>query len=610
MCGIAGILSLDKKAIQIEVLQKMGAAIAHRGPDGEGFFINPGQTAGLAHRRLAIIDLSEKAAQPLHYRNRYTIIHNGEIYNYIELKSVLKKLGHVFQTETDTEVVVAAYAQYKESCLDYFDGMFAFAIWDDETQNLFIARDRFGEKPLYYYVTENSICFASEMKALWAIGIPAAINHSLMCLYLGLGYTNIPLQPEITFYKNIFSLPPAHFLQVSIAEPQQNNLRLQIEIQQYWDLDKISTAVVTPEEAIGRFTELFNISLKRRLRSDVAIGTSLSGGLDSSSIVAFLNNMGVNGLQTFSAIFPGFEKNEEKYIRLVNDRFGINECSIAPNTESFIHDFDQLIRVQEQPFISSSIYAQYKVFELAKNHHTTVLIDGQGADEILAGYLKYAHWYLQELWLFNRKEFADARERLHGVVSFRLKNKLAAWFPAPAANLLEKKAVSQLRWHQSLQQDYTTANFSRLFIHKPLVKKLNDILYFNTMQFGLEELLRYADKNAMAQGIEVRLPFLNHELVQFIFSLPATCKIQKGFSKFILRQMVAEKLPDEIVWRKDKIGYETPEKQWLAHPYFRERIRFAKEQLVANGILNKNVLTQASTTVQHWRWMIASAYLK
>ncbi len=606
MCGIAGIISLNKNKVERKDLQKMANAIAHRGPNGEGFFINQNKNIGLAHRRLSIIDLSEQANQPLHYLNRYTIIHNGEVYNYIELKNELQKLGYKFTSETDTEVIVAAYAHYGNKCLQYFDGMFAFVIWDEQEQQLFIARDRFGEKPFYYYSYNETFYFASEMKALWSIGLPKEINHSLMCLYLGLGYTSIPLEPQCTFYKNIFSLPPSHFISIK-GLPNV----LTMEIENYWDIDKETTINISEEDATEKFSELFTTSIKRRLRSDVDIGTSLSGGLDSSSIVAFLHKLGVTNLGTFSAVFPGFEKDESKYIDDVNKKFNSKNNKIIPDENSFLDEFEKINAIQEQPFTSASIYAQYKVYELAKQKNVSVLLDGQGADETIGGYTKYIHWHLQELFLYNKKLYKEAVIcfQKNTNTQFGISNKLAAWFPAPAANQLEKRAANQLKWKSHLTQNYTNTNFSRFMIHKPLVKKLNDLLYYNTMQFGLEELLRYADKNAMANGVEVRLPFLQHELVQFVFSLPSHYKIKNGFQKHILRKAIEGNLNDEITWRKGKIGFEPPQEKWMQNSILNEKIQLAKNLLVSNGIFEKNCNNKIFNQDQNWRILIAGSYL-
>jgi asparagine synthase (glutamine-hydrolysing) len=602
MCGIAGILSINNKNIQQSSLQAMANAMAHRGPNGEGFYINTKQQIGFAHRRLSIIDLSIAGTQPMHYLQRYTIVHNGEIYNYVALKKALQQKGYSFTTATDTEVILAAYDCYKEECLQYFDGMFAFAIWDEQEQQLFAARDRFGEKPFYYFYDNESFYFASEMKALWAAGVPKVINPTMLCMYLGTGYTNIPLEPQLTFYKSIDQLKASNYIVIKC-----NNNKLLPQINTYWDIDKVTTTQITEAAAIEKYNELLQTSISNRLRSDVAIGTSLSGGLDSGSIVAILQQIGVNNYQSFSAVFPGYAKNEMEYIKLVNDLYQLESNFVAPSANDFCNDFDKIITIQEQPFISSSIYAQYKVMQLAKQQNVTVLLDGQGADETMGGYTKYIHWYLQELFLYDKKLFQQEVALYN--YKFGLKNKMAAWFPAAASTQLQKNVTKQVQFHNFLTPEFVSTNFSKLLIHKPLVKKLNDLLYYNSMEFGLAELLRYADKNAMANGVEVRLPYLQHELVQFVFSLPSNYKMQNGYTKTILRKTVDKKLPDAIVWNKNKIGYETPQQEWLQQTFFVEKINAAKQKLVANGILQNTVLKAKTITEQDWRMMIAAEYL-
>ena len=231
MCGIAGIFTLHQQPGLLHQLKKMTNAIAHRGPDGEGHWINNTATTGLGHRRLSIIDLSNSAAQPMQFINRYRITYNGELYNYPELKKILQQKGYTFQNKSDTEVILAAFDCWKEQCLQWFDGMFAFAIWDEKEKQLFVARDRFGEKPLYYFHDTTQFVFASEMKALWSIGIPKEMDDRMMLNYLALGYINHHADKEVTFYKNIFSLPPAHYFIISSAAFQSNPVR-------YWDIDK------------------------------------------------------------------------------------------------------------------------------------------------------------------------------------------------------------------------------------------------------------------------------------------------------------------------------------------------------------------------------------
>jgi asparagine synthase (glutamine-hydrolysing) len=594
MCGIAGIISPDKAVLNHVVLKNMAGSLAHRGPDGEGLWINPDKQVGLAHRRLSIIDLSEAAAQPMHYLQRYSIVYNGEIYNYIELRNELKKSGYHFNSSSDTEVILAAYDCYKERCLQYFDGMFSFAIWDEKDQTLFAARDRFGEKPFYYYYEDEIFAFASEMKALWAAGIVKTVEIKMILNYITLGYVQNPANKSQTFYKNIFALPPAHYL---IFEVKNDHMI----IENYWDIDKQAQLKINETEAIETFDFLFTSSVSTRLRSDVPVGASLSGGLDSSSIVYYIqkNLAGKPGnLKTFSAIFPGYEKDEQRYIQQVASAFNLESYTTIPTAEGLIKDFEKICYHQEEPFPSSSIYAQYKVFELAKTENIKVLLDGQGADEILAGYHKYIHWYLQEM--ISRNKFSGAnkeRQLLHkNNISYNwgINNVMAAFLPSHASIALEKKEYNKIIHNPDITRHLMSYIKGREWegIHKPVVTKLNDILYFNTMQNGLEELLRYSDRNAMAHGREVRLPFLNEELVQFIFSLPSNFKINNGYTKSILRKMVDDKLPHNIVWRTDKVGYEPPQKKWMENALLKDYLYEAKSKLVKEDILKPHVLAK------------------
>ncbi|HSZ85020.1 MAG TPA: asparagine synthase (glutamine-hydrolyzing), partial [Puia sp.] len=406
MCGIAGIISKNASVINEVILKKMTDSIAHRGPDGEAFYINPKKNVGFGHRRLSIIDLTNAGAQPMFYLDRYTIIHNGEIYNYIELKEELSNRGYSFRSQSDTEVILAAYDYYKEECLQHFDGMFAFAIWDEKEQTLFCARDRFGEKPFHYFFDDAKFLFASEAKAIWASGVEKKTNYPLLLNYLVLGHTHTAADNTITFFQGIFSLPAAHCIKFSLND-------FSFSINRYWDCDKEIKISISEKDAAEKFNELFNLSVKRRLRSDISLGTSLSGGLDSSSIISAINKIqGTNSLETFSAVFPGFEKDESKYIQAVTEKFNLKNYSITPTEDDLIKDIERVCYHQEIPFTSSSIFAQYKVFELAKQQNVKVLLDGQGADETLAGYNKYIHWYLQELLSSRSLKFYKEKSAL------------------------------------------------------------------------------------------------------------------------------------------------------------------------------------------------------
>ena len=613
MCGIAGILLHAPNTIAPVHLKKMTDAIAHRGPDGEGQWSNASNTVHLGHRRLAVIDLSNHAAQPMSFASRYQIVYNGEIYNYIEIRSFLQNKGYRFTTQSDTEVILAAYDYWKEKCVQQFDGMFAFAIWDEKDEKLFAARDRFGEKPFYYYEDEENFIFASEMKALWAIGIDKKIDNKMLLNYITLGHVQNCIDKEQTFFEAIYSLPPAHYLSY---QPKANQLS---KITKYWTLNKEMKIDIQQADAIEKFTELFTQSVKRRLRSDVALGTSLSGGLDSSSIAYTINQLQKSSgataqkLQTFSAVFPGFENDESKYIQVVSADLQITNHQTVPKAVDLIKDFEKLCYHQEEPFSSSGIFAQYKVFELAKKHDVKVLLDGQGADEILAGYPKYIHWFLQEV-LSRHKLGATQIERKafrknNQPFKWDINNIVAAFMPSHAAMHLEKLEYRKTISHPDISTDFLKLSQYQEWvgIHKPIVTKLNDILHFNITEMGLEELLRFADRNSMAHGREVRLPFLNHELVEFVFSLPSQLKMHDGWTKFLLRQTMNKKLPDEIVWRKEKIGFETPQKIWMEKTNVQEYIHEAKKKLANAGILtkaavNKKIEPLAAHADKNYNW--------
>ncbi len=612
MCGIAGIIS--KKNIALSHIKKMTDAIAHRGPNGDGHWVNEYNTVLLGHRRLSIIDLSDKGNQPMQCMSRYTIIHNGEIYNYVEVKEYLVGKGYTFFSKTDTEVIVAAFDFWGKRCVQHFDGMFAFAIWDNKEQQLFCARDRFGEKPFYYYEDDEHFVFASEMKALWAIGIEKEVSKKMLLNYLTLGQVQNPSDKEVTYYENIYALAPAHYLLFELQP-------FKYKINQYWKLNKESKIDCSVEDAIEKIDFLLGSSIQKKLRSDVAIGTSLSGGLDSSTIAAYLASKKIN-LKTFSATFPQFEKDENSFIQKVTSQFSLQNFSITPTADDLVNDFEKLCYHQEEPFNSSSIFAQYKVFELAKKNNVTVLLDGQGADEIFAGYPKYIHWFLQEV--LSRHKLG---ENIKHIKQFRknnqpftwgIKNHLAAFLPAQAALLLERKDYKKTASHPDIHPDFLHHLIGHQWdgIHRPIITKLNDILHFNITEIGLEELLRFADRNSMAHGVEVRLPYLSHELVEFVFALPSTLKIHDGFTKWILRKLVEKKLPTDITWRKNKVGFEPPQKAWMQTKQFEDFSKSSKQKLVDEKILSPKILTKKTEASNahaannyDWRYITAAQFL-
>jgi asparagine synthase (glutamine-hydrolysing) len=572
MCGIAGIFSNDKDQIRLEKIKGITDSISHRGPDGDGHWINEEGTLALGHRRLSIIDLSDSGKQPMHYLDRYTITFNGEIYNYLEIREDLIKEGYKFKSSSDTEVLLALFDSKKEQCLEYIDGMFAFAIWDNQHKTLFCARDRFGEKPFHYnYIPGKQFVFASEIKGLWNFGIKKVSNDRMLFNYLAYNYVTNPENGQETFFEDILKLEPAHYMLLD----KHCNI---ITYKRYWDIDyKSQDNSISLDKAVSEFRDLFTTSITNRLRSDVPVGSSLSGGLDSSATVLMINSLKQNdnmSQHTFSARFNNSTKDEGYFMNKVIEMGNINPHFVFPEGEGFAQELDDLCYFQDEPFISASIYAQYKVMELAKQNNITVLLDGQGADEILGGYTGFYDTYFFELKKKNKavyqEQFALYKE-LHKDNTIN-SSKRRALRSKVRSMLTNSQILSGLKYKLFMDQflgksiifkDFLYSHQNDSFNKQYKFQSLNEALYYHTMKGDLQDLLRFCDRNSMAHSREVRLPFLSHKLVEFLFTLPSHYKINAGWTKFLLRESMKDILPSEITWRKDKIGYEPPQKKWL-----------------------------------------------
>jgi asparagine synthase (glutamine-hydrolysing) len=609
MCGIAGIISKNRQLVSRERIRSATNCLRHRGPEAESVWISEEENIAFGHLRLSIIDLSNEAAQPMQYLKRYCIIHNGELYNYIEIREELLKKGYQFHSQSDTEVIIAAYDAWGTGCLQKFDGMFAFAIWDEKEKKLFAARDRFGEKPFLFFFDEEQLLFASEMKSLWSMGVNKEVNQAMLYNFLTIGYTSNPSDPQETFYQNIHKLPAASFLTYSFAENQ-------LQIEKYWQVyPEVKT--ISQEDAIEQFRHLFSQSIKRRLRSDVGIGTSLSGGLDSSTVVAFCDQQLSNHYshKCFTASFKGFENDELPYAEKIAKQFGLEHHVIEFNENEVVDLMNKVMHHQEEPIGSASILAQYKVFHSARQNGVTVLLDGQGADEVLAGYHKYYKWYWQELYRnkkLKKNRESNAAYELGVRESFGLKNKIAALYPEFAAGILQTRKSKKAFHHPDLDREFAFSNKQNFYYATPTDFSLNGALYYNTFVNGLEELLRFADRNSMAHAVETRLPFLDHALVEFLFSLPPDLKIHNGWTKWLLRKSVENILPKEIVWRKDKVGFEPPQKKWMEDETVQSNIMEAKKNLVQQHILKPSALTKKlkphnAYAANGWDWKYWSA---
>lgn len=589
MCGIAGIVSFTGKTEE-RLVRKMTDTLQHRGPDGEGIWSNGNAQVCLGHRRLSIIDLSESGKQPMHYSDgRYTITYNGEIYNYVELKSELQKSGYHFSSSSDTEVLLALFDLKKEKCLNELDGMFSFAIWDEKEKTLFCTRDRFGEKPFYYHLNENYFAFASEMKALFALGIEKKQNRKKIYNFLLYSALEDALNRSSTFYENIFQLEPSHYLVV--------NSEKKIIKKRYWDIDmNIRDNDITEEQAANKFRELLTLSVSRRLRSDVPVGSSLSGGLDSSSIVLLIDKMKRESRvqKTFSARFKNFERDEGTFMQMVIDKANVEPHFVFPTAESAMENFAKVMHHQEEPFGSTSIMAQFEVMKLSSENNIRVLLDGQGADEILAGYPNYLVTYFSQLYRMNPMRYQEEKEsrmQLYGELPYNEN----AQFKWRARHLQSYKFFSVLKKRIApLNSEYFLGIHPELIsafhnepnpIGKPTT--LKEHLYSSLMVHGLNELLRFADRNAMANSVEVRLPFLFHPLIEFAFTLPDEMLLKNGWTKYILRKSMENILPAEITWRKDKIGYEPPQSEWMKSKYFSDYLKEAVSELKREKIIIK-----------------------
>ncbi len=605
MCGIAGIISLNSNLVQQNQLNLMLDSIAHRGPDGHDTWINKVGNVGFGHRRLSIIDLSISASQPMHYLSRYTIVFNGEIYNYVELRNELIQLGYVLNNHSDTEVLLALYDLKKEKCLNDLDGMFAFVIWDDVEKKLFFARDRFGEKPLYYSFHNGYLFFASEMKALWAAGVPRTVNFEMLHLYFVNGNLHNPYDISATFFQGIKKFPSANFAYLNFTNAT-------IRTEKYWSLNNVSKVTnITEQEASQQFFELLELSVKRRLRSDVPVGSSLSGGLDSSSIVSMINYLKKDsGLKqlTFSARFPGYAKDEGEYMQMVIDSTNVTPYFTYPNENGFIDSFEKIMYHQEEPFTSSSIFAQFEVMKLAKENNVTVLLDGQGADEMLGGYHYYYPTYFNELRLngLNGKlnsEWNFYKDNIQGEMPFLAEWKNYFRNRMPFVKDLVNNAKSLILTNQHIFIEGKKNSFKYSFSKNDLNKHLIDDL----TNGNLENLLRYSDRNSMANSREVRLPYLFHELCEFLISLPSDYKIRNGWTKWIQREALKNLMPQKITWRTDKIGYEPPQKKWMENSRFVDLVHESKRKLYENKVIsakayNKRIQSIEANSRKNHNW--------
>jgi asparagine synthase (glutamine-hydrolysing) len=612
MSGISGIISSYESDINIPLLKRMSSTLSHRGVDGGGIWINPKKTLGLSHCRLATIDLSFNAAQPMHYKDRYSIVHDGEIYNYIEIKQDLQKAGYVFRNNSDTEVVLAAYDFYKERCVYHFDGKFAFAIWDEVEQCLFAARDRFGEKPFYYYKDKTRFIFSSEMKAIWSAGIEKSVDFKMLINYLSLGDVQNPSDKSQTFYNKINALPPSHYITV------HKNL---MEIEPYWNIDKNNQVEISEKAAIEKLEFLLSNAIKKRMRGDVSIGIRFEDEFDTSTILYLTKSISKKSFTFYGTSNSNRLSEEKQKFEKLAKEYDTEQDYLIQNDLEIVSEFKNLFYYQEEPFSFES-YLQFNLYKEASKKNTKIIIDNLGIEHLIAGDKKYAKWYLQEIFRKNKfKKYFFEKKKLkeNGIdLPWGITDIISTYLPPHIAMSEEKKLYNKIVNHPHLTKHILTVISGREWdgIHKPIVTKLNDVLYFDMMEMGLEEKLRISDRMAMFNGIELRHPFLQYELVNFLFSLPSVMKINNGFSKYILRRMMQNYTSKDIVWAKQpqikKEKSTLGKNSNLMHDFVFE----CKKSLVNNQILKPSILDKKHTKTHQsdndefdWRYINAAHML-
>ena len=551
MCGICGIVSRSGARISEAVIRTVNNLAAHRGPDAEGYFI--GDYLAFGHRRLAIIDISEAGNQPMAYMDRYTITYNGEIYNYIELKKELIGLGYAFETQTDTEVILAAYECWGERCVSRFNGMWAFAIHDNIDSKIFCSRDRFGIKPFYYSEVGDHFVFGSEIKQVLELHSRNVANLPLLLDFLVLGLSE---HTDETFFAGVNALPGGHNLTYDLKTHEY-------AVQQYYWLEaNDDVANLSEENAVNLYRGLLENAVEIRLRSDATVGTCLSGGLDSSSIAAIAaKKYKQESRQSFKAITSGSTNpanDESGYAELVALESGLDWHLIRPSNDDFTKTVEELARVQEEPIAGPSLVMQYHVFREAKRLACKVMLDGQGGDETLLGYERYYTAYFCALpltripgaiFLAGR----NSRLRLSGVllyIAYFLSSSVRKALLRKRNKFLKKQHLGSVRWEWIDKLSSAT-------------RHLQQLQQLEITSTQLPHLLRYEDRNSMAHSIESRLPFLDYRLVEAALGLQAECKIKNGWTKYVLRRAAESYLPQPVVWRRSKFGFEAPAVDWL-----------------------------------------------
>lgn len=571
MCGIAG--AIDNQGIsskETDLIREMNARQRHRGPDDQGVFEDAGCILG--HRRLAIIDLSQDGRQPFSSDDgRYQMVYNGEIYNYIELREGLKRLGWEFRTRTDTEVLLKMFLQHGSECLPMLNGMFAFAVYDKLAKRMFLARDRVGIKPLYYTQVRSTLYFASEIKALLLIpGLDRAFNNQSLFDYLVFSRTDVF---EETFFSSIKRIPNGHYavyetdhLTLTRWWHPENYLRENMEEQ--------------PERISQRIEEILESAVRLRMRSDVSVGSCLSGGLDSSILVGMLYNcrLADEEYKTYTACFPGHPVDESRYVDSLNRQYPFQNMRTYPTAEKALDRLKAFVFSNDEPTTTPCFFSQYQVMELARENGTVVLLDGQGGDENFAGY-PYLHGF-NLYGLFKMGAWLSlGREVLQVIHRRQDKSAFQTFGFQVLPDGLRKKLLLKTLPYVSPDFFYAYIDSSRIYNDFFDANDLNQSLAKH-FQYKLEHLLRMEDRNSMAFSIEARVPYLDYRLIEYVLGVSGSCKIKGGETKWIQKKALGKYTIPEIVDRKDKIGFGTPGEDWMRTKAWQEMTKKSFKELI------------------------------
>ncbi|OQX60233.1 MAG: asparagine synthase (glutamine-hydrolyzing) [Helicobacteraceae bacterium 4484_230] len=589
MCGISGIINKTFEEVNRSDIKTINDLVSHRGPDDEGFYF--GKNIAFGHRRLSILDLSQEGHQPMTYLSgRYTITYNGEIYNYLEIREMLAKEGYLFHSGTDTEVILASYDKWGKECVKMFNGMWAFALYDKEKNIVFCSRDRFGIKPFYYTEVDNKFIFGSEIKQLLEFYTDRYVNKKILLDYLVIGFED---HTNETFFENIFKLEQAHNL---IFRLDDNSFATE----RYYDIGLDENIIkLDQKESTEAYGKSLENSVKLRLRSDVKVGTCLSGGLDSSSIAAVASALYSSGSdEKFTAIHAKSTQaagDESIFAKEVSEHCGLSLKIVEPSNDDFTEHIDEVVYAQEEPFGGPSVFMQYFVMKKAKEENCKVMLDGQGGDETLLGYERYYPAHLISLGytgmikgFFNAvKNSKLTLRQLVGYIVYFTNSKVRLNRLKKRSRFIKKEYVDSI---DSKRVEQNSKNYLNIF----------NLQHDEIFKTQMPHLLRYEDKNSMRNSVETRLPFIDYKVLETAVSLNGHYKIHNGWTKYVLRRAVDTILPKSIVWRKNKFGFEAPTGSWLGR-IENEMQESINSSAVLQELLNQEIDITVLDDVQKWK---------